>query len=126
MTTNNARPLFLNLFQIRLQVAGLLSITHRATGVLLALTLPALILLLEQSLSGVDGFNASRALLQSPLGKAGLFFALWALFHHLMAGIRYLLIDMGIGVERPAFRVSALLVLLAAPLIANHVAGSYL
>lgn len=126
MMKNNARPVFLNPYLIRLPIAGLLSIAHRMTGILLVLSLPALIWLLGNSLSGAEGFNSSRDLLHGPIGKGSLFFLLWALFHHLLAGIRYLLIDLGIGVERPVYRISALLVLVAAPMIANYLVGKFL
>ncbi|MBU0499341.1 MAG: succinate dehydrogenase, cytochrome b556 subunit [Gammaproteobacteria bacterium] len=121
--TNNTRPVFLNPLLIALPIAGVLSIAHRMTGILLVLSLPALIWLLGYSLSGAEGFNGSRDLLHGPIGSGGLFLLLWALLHHLLAGIRYLLIDAGIGIERPVYRISALLVLISAPILANYLVG---
>lgn len=117
------RPVFLNLLQIRLPVAGVLSIAHRASGVILFLALPFLVGLLELALSGEAGFGRAAALLQGAGGWVLRFLLLWALLHHLLAGIRYLLIDADLGVQAPRYRQSAWLVLVGAPLLALLLAG---
>jgi succinate dehydrogenase / fumarate reductase cytochrome b subunit len=38
----------------------------------------------------------------------------WSLLHHLFAGIRYLLLDLGLGLDRLAARRSALIALVSA------------
>jgi succinate dehydrogenase / fumarate reductase, cytochrome b subunit len=38
----------------------------------------------------------------------------WSLLHHLFAGIRYLLLDLGLGLDRPAARRSSWIALIAA------------
>ena len=53
MATTAKRPVFLNLIAIRLPVAGVMSIVHRITGVLMTLAVPALIYLLDLSLGSV-------------------------------------------------------------------------
>ena len=53
-----------------------------------------------------------------PAGRVVIFLAAWAVLHHLFAGIRYLLIDIDIGVEKPLYRRTALAVLVAGPLAA--------
>lgn len=112
------RPFYLNLIQIRLPIAGIMSIGHRISGVLMVLATPILIWLLQYSLSGADQFASLIDLFSSWLGKAVIFAILWALIHHLFAGIRYLLLDVEIGVDRPWYRYSAWIVMLAAPLTA--------
>jgi succinate dehydrogenase / fumarate reductase cytochrome b subunit len=112
------RPVFLNLFQIRLPVAGIMSIAHRAAGVLLFLLIPFAIAILSLSLSDEAGFQQVQAYWQEPLMRISVFVMLWALMHHFLAGIRYLLIDIHIGVQAPYYRRSAWLVLLTAPLLA--------
>jgi len=107
------RPVFLNLLQIRLPVAGIMSIIHRATGVVMVLSIPLLVYLLDLSLSGPQGFADAQAL----------FGFLWGLMHHLLAGIRYLLIDIDIGVEKPLFRQTAWAVIVAAPVLALILMG---
>ena len=115
---NASRPRFFNLLQIRLPAAGVVSILHRLSGAVLALAIPAAIGLLALSLSGPEGFAHSRALWQTTGGQVALFCVLWAFLHHLLAGLRFLLIDVGVGVERPRHRLGAHLVLYLASLFA--------
>ncbi len=120
---SRTRPVFLDLFRIHLPVAGILSIAHRISGVILFLALPFLVGLLELALSGEAGFTRAAALLQGGAGRVLRFLLLWALLHHLLAGIRYLLLDADLGVQAPHYRRSAWLVLAAAPLLALLLAG---
>lgn len=120
------RPVFLNLLQIRLPIAGFMSILHRAGGLLLFLLMPVLLYLLDLSLRSPGGFAAARDGLASPWVRAGLFLLLWALLHHLLAGVRYLLLDIHLGIDRPHFRQTAWLVVITAPLIAGLLLGALL
>lgn len=113
-----SRPRFLNLLRIRMPVGAIASIAHRISGVLLFLCIPLAAFLLELSLRGPEGFAQAGQLLNStPLRLLLLVFA-WSLAHHLLAGIRFLLIDLEIGIDKHAARASALAVNLAAPLLA--------
>ena len=123
MLTANQRPVFLNLLQIRLPVAGVMSIVHRATGVFMVLGIPFLVYLLERSLAGPDGFSGVVALIDGLPGRIGLFLCLWALLHHLFAGIRYLLLDIDIVIDKPLYRATAWFVLFAAPVAAFLLQG---
>ena len=123
MMIRQKRPVYLNLFQIRLPIAGIMSIIHRVTGVAMFFAIPVLVYLLEMSLAGPQGFERSKALLHGWLGQAVLFCVLWALLHHLLAGIRYLLIDIDVGVERPTFRYTAWAVTIGGPLLALLLLG---
>ena len=114
----NNRPVFLNLIQFRFPVAAIMSVGHRASGVLMVLSIPVLLYLLELSLQGPQGFAEIRELLQGGVAQLILFLMLWALLHHLLAGIRYLLIDFDIGVSKESARHSALAVMVVAPVLA--------
>jgi len=120
MTSNasSSRPVHLNILKVRLPVGGVMSIIHRITGVILFLCIPLMIYLLDRSLISEDGFKQVIVWVQSPLGKVLLFSLMWALSHHLLAGIRYLLIDVDLGVEKPLARTTAFVVILAAPAVA--------
>jgi succinate dehydrogenase / fumarate reductase, cytochrome b subunit len=114
------RPKYLSLpailFEIRLPLPGLVSILHRVSGALLVLPFTAwLLYLVDVSLSSEDGFARVRDhYLQLPLVKAGVLVFIWAFAHHLFAGIRYLLLDLDVGIElRPARISSALVIALA-------------
>lgn len=123
MMTTNKRPVFLNLVKIKLPVAGIMSIAHRASGALMVLAIPFVVYLLERSSSSSDGFVAIAALFDGGMARLALFLCLWALLHHLLAGVRYLLIDVDIGVDRPFYRYTAWAVLIAAPLLALLLTG---
>ena len=114
------RPKYLSLpailFEIRLPLPGWVSILHRVSGALLVFPFTAwLLYLVDVSLSSEDGFARVRDhYLQLPLVKAGLLLFVWAFAHHLFAGIRYLLLDLDVGIElRPARISSALVIFLA-------------
>ena len=109
------RPVHLTLTKRRLPVGGVMSIIHRLTGVLMFVSIPLLIYLLDCSLISAQGFAEAVHLLHTPLGKLMLFGLMWSLMHHLLAGIRYLLIDVDLGVDKATARMTALLVIVAAP-----------
>jgi len=97
----------LNLFQIRMPPPAVLSILHRASGLALVLILPFLLWLFDLSLDGEAGFERARVLLHGGAAKLLLFLLAWGVIHHLFSGIRFLLIDFDIGVDRKAARKSA-------------------
>jgi len=112
------KPRFLDLLKIRLPITGIVSFAHRVSGVLLFLALPGLLYLLGLSLSGEAGFTQVVGIVDGLGLHLLLLLLLWAFLHHLLAGLRYLLIDLDIGVERQAARRSATTVLGLALLLA--------
>lgn len=123
MAASTKRPVHLDLRKIRLPVGGVMSIVHRITGVLMILAIPLLVYLLDLSLAGPEGFAAAAGFFSGGAGLLVLFAGLWAVFHHLLAGIRYLLIDVDVGVDKPVFRHTAWFVLVAAPLLSALLTG---
>lgn len=105
------RPKYLNLFQIKLPIAGFASILHRISGLGLFLMLPLLIWLLELSLGSQDSYATLQAIVAHPIAKLVLIGLLWAFLHHFCMGIRILLIDMHIGVDKLQASNSAKMVL---------------
>jgi succinate dehydrogenase / fumarate reductase, cytochrome b subunit len=101
------RPVFLNLARIRFPVGAWASIGHRISGVVLVLLLPLAVLALERSLAGEAAFAALFDYVHSPVGRVALLVVAWASAHHLFAGIRHLLMDVGIGASLSAARASA-------------------
>ena len=105
------RPKYLNLFEIKLPLPGWVSILHRVSGAGLFLMLPALIWLLDKSLGTPESFQTFRAVVGNPLVKLVLLGLMWAYLHHFCMGIRILLLDMHIGIEKAQARASAIAVL---------------
>ncbi|HXX10498.1 MAG TPA: succinate dehydrogenase, cytochrome b556 subunit [Burkholderiales bacterium] len=111
---NQSQPKYLNLFEIRLPVPALVSILHRVSGLALFLFLPYLLWLLQASLSSAESFERYRAVLAHPIAKLTLIALLWAFLHHLLAGLRFLALDLHWGTELAAARTSSRLVLIGA------------
>ncbi len=107
------RPVYLNLIKIRLPLPGIVSFAHRITGVLLFLSLPFMVYLLDLSIESNDSFNRVQQILDQPLMLLVQILLLWSIAHHFFAGIRFLLIDAEIGVEKSQARTGSWLVLLA-------------
>ena len=107
------RPVFLDLQQIKLPIPGIVSILHRISGVILFVMLPILLALLGGSLSSGETFETYKAWADNFLVKLILIGVVWALMHHLIAGVRLLLLDAHIGLELETARKSARIVLIA-------------
>lgn len=106
-----SRPVYLNLFKIRLPLPGVVSIMHRASGALLFLLLPLLLYVLQLSLSSEQGFVEVQGWFGLPLVKLLLIGVIWGYLHHFCMGLRYLALDFDIGVDLPQARFSSKLVL---------------
>ena len=111
MTDN--RPVYLNLIKIHLPVAGLVSLLHRGTGVLLFLALPFAVYLLDLSIESEKSFLKVQQILNQPIMLIVQILMLWSIAHHFFAGIRFLLIDAEIGVDKTSAQWGAWLVFLA-------------
>lgn len=119
----DTRPVFLDLRRIRLPVNAVVSILHRVTGVILIASIPVLLWVLALSLSDPDGFRAAAGILKHPLGSLVLLLWLWLLMHHFLVGIRFLLLEFGVGETREGARKSAWIALGAGILSAVVVWG---
>ena len=105
------RPKYLNLFQIRLPVPGLVSILHRMSGAVLFLLLPSLLVLFELSLESAQTFARFKMVFSHWAIKLIVIGVVWAYLHHLCAGIRHLALDLDYGTELAAARASSWAVL---------------
>lgn len=107
------RPVFFDLRRIALPIGAVASFLHRVSGILLVLALPPAAIGFERSLSDAAAFESARAALGSWPGRLALVLLAWALAHHVLAGVRHLLMDTGVGTRLPAARRSAALCLAA-------------
>ncbi|MDP2134200.1 MAG: succinate dehydrogenase, cytochrome b556 subunit [Sulfuritalea sp.] len=106
------RPKHLALHEIRLPLAGFASILHRVSGAGLFLMLPLLIWLLQLSLgTSQQSTELFSAVFSNWLVKLILLGLLWAFLHHFCMGIRILLIDVHVGVEKQQAHNSAMAVM---------------
>jgi succinate dehydrogenase / fumarate reductase cytochrome b subunit len=65
--------------------------------VILFVGLVIMLYALDKSLSSAEGFGEVKAWLTSPLAKLVIWALLSALLYHLVAGVRHLIMDAGIG-----------------------------
>ena len=86
-----------DLLIFRWPIAAVTSITHRIAGVVLFVGVGFGLFALDLSLSSEADFDMLSAMLVSPLGKFITWGLLAALAYHFVAGIKHLLMDMGIG-----------------------------
>jgi len=111
LTEKKRRPLWFNLSPLNLPVPGLVSILHRVSGALLFLGLIGFLYLLDASLSSESGYARAGDLLSHPFAKLLVIASIWALLHHMCAGIRHLFLDIDVGASLHAARRSAFAVL---------------
>ena len=118
-----ARPVFFNLTQIQMPVGAITSIAHRVTGLVLALGLPFFFYVLHLSLDTAQSYERLTRIAGTGLFKVALVAFLWALSHHLLAGVRHLLMDVGIGSHLDQARRSAWGVNIGGAMMALAAAG---
>ncbi|MCU0765301.1 MAG: succinate dehydrogenase, cytochrome b556 subunit [Burkholderiaceae bacterium] len=94
----------------RLPAPGMVSIMHRVSGALMFLALALVIWLLQLSLASELSFMRLKEFAAQWWVKLVLVALAWALLHHLVAGVRYLLLDLHVGIEKAASVKSALAV----------------
>lgn len=101
------RPKNLDLTTINLPLPGKVSILHRVSGVGLFLCLPLLLWLFSASLTSPETFATFKSISSNLLVKAVMAGLIWSFIHHFCAGIRFLLLDLHVGIEKQAARKSA-------------------
>lgn len=106
---NDKRPVNLDLTTIKFPVPALASITHRIAGVALFVAIPILLWLLDRSLASPESFAQTKELLAAPLAKLVIWGILAAVIYHLVAGIKHLIMDWGIGETLEGGRRGAIL-----------------
>ncbi|MCU7800632.1 MAG: succinate dehydrogenase, cytochrome b556 subunit [gamma proteobacterium symbiont of Lucinoma myriamae] len=109
----NKRPKNLNLLSVKFPMSAIMSAGHRAAGILLFLSIPYFIYIFQLSIINETGFIQAKAELQSPLVKVFCLITIWALVHHFLAGIRYFLLDVDIGIEKKWAQKTAFLVMVS-------------
>jgi len=115
---------FADATQYYLPPAGIVSILHRISGILLALFLPFLVWLFDKSLSSEITFEEFRGAYIAGIGwvpaiivKLLTLVLMWAFLQHLFAGLRHLYMDVTHATSKEFGRQSALAVLAASLLL---------
>jgi succinate dehydrogenase / fumarate reductase cytochrome b subunit len=113
-STASKRPLSPHLSIYKPQISSILSITHRATG--FGLFVGALLLswwVILNVYVGGECVNALNAIVYSIVGKTFMVLWTWAIFYHLLNGIRHLFWDTGRGFQIKTLNASGIAVVTA-------------
>jgi succinate dehydrogenase / fumarate reductase, cytochrome b subunit len=121
---------FTDLPSYRLPVAGIVSILHRLSGVLMFVLMPFIIWMFDTSLSSEISFARFRSAFTSGLGVfPGWFIKLvalaliWAYLHHFIAGLRHLWMDVSHAAVSKEFGAKSAIFTLVASLLLTAALG---
>jgi succinate dehydrogenase / fumarate reductase cytochrome b subunit len=98
---------FAQAVQYRLPLAGFVSIFHRASGALMFLLLPFILFLLDKSLTSEISFEYLKGFTSHWFVKLVILALAWGFLHHFCAGVRHLLMDVHMGLDKDSARKSA-------------------
>lgn len=122
------RPQFTNINVIRdlpryrLPLAGIVSFAHRVSGFLMFLLLPFVLYLLEKSLTSEISFDHFKGITSGWFVKLVLLALSWGYLQHFCAGLRHLVMDTHIGLDKDSARKSAAGVLVVSSVLTVLVA----
>ena len=97
--------------------SAIVSILHRVSGAGMFLALPFLLYLFQQSLLSESSFVYFAGIVSHPLAKLVLLGLSWAYLHHFTAGIRHLIMDNHIGLDKDTSQKTARVVLVISLLL---------
>jgi succinate dehydrogenase / fumarate reductase cytochrome b subunit len=108
----------------RLPLAGLVSILHRASGLLMFVLLPFIVWLFDTSISSEISYESFTSAFLAGIGvvpawavKLVVLALIWAYLHHLVAGVRHVWMDATHSVSKAQGRQSAVVTLVLSVLL---------
>ena len=108
----------------RLPLAGVVSILHRASGLLMFVLLPFVVWLFDTSISSEISYESFTAAFVVGLGvlpgwavKLVVLALIWAFLHHLIAGVRHVWMDATHSVSKAQGHSSAVVTLASSVLL---------
>ena len=121
---------FTDLTTYRLPPAGIVSILHRVSGVLMFVLMPFIIWMFDTSISSEISFERFKAAFNSGLGfvpgvlvKLVALALIWAYLHHFIAGLRHLWMDVSHAAVTKEFGHSSALVTLVLSILLTIALG---
>ncbi len=115
----------MDLASLKFPITAIVSILHRLSGIGMFLLLPLALYLLSMSLHSRTSYDDLQIMLASHSMKFGLWVFLSSLVYHAIAGIRHMILDLGVGEEMHSAKLSALIVLITA-LVAIIILGVWI
>ena len=114
-----SRPKYLSLFTLapKMSITAKVSILHRLTGFLLFLSIPFVLFVFEKSLTDTSFYGAFYGVMSCPLAKLIYVLLIAAFVYHMLAGVRFLFLDIHRGIEIKKAKMTAKIVIVASVLI---------
>lgn len=106
----------------RMPAAAIVSILHRVSGALMFLLLPFVLYLFEQSMTSEISFDYFKGIMSVTWVKLIVLALVWACLHHFLSGLRHLMLDIHVGLEKTSACRSAKWVLMGSLSLAMLVA----
>jgi len=119
------RHVNLDLRTIKVPITAVTSFLHRVSGIIVFLGLGIMLFALSKSLGSEEGFADVKGYLTSPLAKFVAWGLLSALLYHMIAGVRHLIMDMGVGETLEGGRLGSKIIV-ALSLVAFVLAGVWI
>ncbi|MBK6789387.1 MAG: succinate dehydrogenase, cytochrome b556 subunit [Rubrivivax sp.] len=108
----------------RLPLAGVVSILHRASGLMMFVLLPFIVWLFDTSISSEISYDSFTSAFVAGIGfvpawavKLVVLALIWALLHHLIAGVRHVWMDATHSVSKAQGHNSAVFTLASSVLL---------
>lgn len=114
---NKKRPVNLDISTIKLPITAFVSILHRLSGIFLFAGVGVLLWMLDASLESQEGFTAVGDFASNPICLLVLWVVLAALAYHMVAGIRHLIMDFGVGESLQGGQLGAKIVIVIAAIL---------
>lgn len=111
---NKSRPKYLSLFTLapKMSITAKVSILHRISGMLLFISIPLVLYVLHKSLTEASFYNAFYGVMTNQVMKLVYLVLIWAFVYHMIAGVRFLFLDISVGVKTSMAKTTARIVLI--------------
>jgi succinate dehydrogenase / fumarate reductase cytochrome b subunit len=106
----------------RQPLSAIVSILHRVSGLLMFALLPFILYLLQESIRSELSFAHFQGIASHPIAKLVIIALVWAYMHHFCAGIRHLVMDTHIGLDKDSARKTSVTVLVISLVVTALVA----
>ncbi len=101
----------LNFFTIKFPLTAIVSILHRLSGIFIFLIIPFVLWILDVATGSPEGFSRIQSIMLNPILSFFIWLILISLWYHLFAGLRHILMDIGLGEDLTSSRISGMLVI---------------
>lgn len=111
------RPVNLDIRTIQLPLAAITSILHRISGIIIFVGLGILLWIFDLSLASEASFNTLKDYSQGGFFKFIVWGTLSALAYHLVAGVKHLVMELGVGETKAGAPIGATITIIVSVIL---------